>query len=175
MALKRKPPNVLITGTPGTGKTTMCEAVAERTCLKHVNISELVKAEQLHEGWDPEHEAYILDEDKVVDALEDMIEDGGVLVEYHSCDFFPERWFDLVIVLQTDNTILYERLQNRNYPQKKISENVTCEIMNVVVEEARESFREEIVHVLQSNTVEDIDSNVDRTCLWFEQHTASFS
>jgi hypothetical protein len=34
-------------------------------------------------------------------------------VDYHSCDFFPERWFDLVVVLQTDNTILYERLEKR--------------------------------------------------------------
>jgi adenylate kinase len=38
---------------------------------------------------------------------------GGNIVDYHSCDFFPERWFDLVIVLQTDNTILYDRLEKR--------------------------------------------------------------
>ena len=51
------------------------------------------------------------------------------------------RWFDLVIVLTTDNTILYERLEKRGYDQKKISENVQCEIMAVIVEEARESYR----------------------------------
>ena len=38
---------------------------------------------------------------------------GGNIVDFHSCDFFPERWFDLVIVLQTDNTILYDRLEKR--------------------------------------------------------------
>ena len=51
------------------------------------------------------------------------------------------RWFDLVIVLTTDNAILYERLEKRGYDQKKISENVQCEIMAVIVEEARESYR----------------------------------
>ena len=51
------------------------------------------------------------------------------------------RWFDLVIVLTTDNTILYERLEKRGYEPKKISENVQCEIMAVIVEEARESYR----------------------------------
>lgn len=28
---------------------------------------------------------------QVVDALEDVVSAGGCLVDYHSCDFFPER------------------------------------------------------------------------------------
>lgn len=40
---------------------------------------------------------------------------GGAVVDHHSCDFFPERWFDLVVVLQADNSILYDRLASR-YP-----------------------------------------------------------
>ena len=46
-----------------------------------------------------------------------------------------------MIVLMTDNTVLYERLEKRGYEQKKISENVQCEIMQVIAEEARESYR----------------------------------
>ena len=38
-------------------------------------------------------------------------------MDFHSCDFFPERWFDLVIVLQTDNTVLYDRLDKRCVPR----------------------------------------------------------
>lgn len=38
---------------------------------------------------------------------------GGIVVEYHGCDFFPERWFDAVFVLRTDNTVLYDRLVQR--------------------------------------------------------------
>jgi len=34
-------------------------------------------------------------------------------VDYHGCDFFPERWFDIVFVLRPNNTILYERLEQR--------------------------------------------------------------
>jgi hypothetical protein len=26
---------------------------------------------------------------------------GGNVVDFHSCDFFPERWFDLVVILRT--------------------------------------------------------------------------
>ena len=51
------------------------------------------------------------------------------------------RWFDLVVVLTCDNTILYDRLASRNYKDNKIQENVQCEIMHVVLEEARESYK----------------------------------
>ena len=50
---------------------------------------------------------------QVCDELEDMMEDGGNIVDYHGCDFFPERWFDRVVVLQTDNSILHDRLTSR--------------------------------------------------------------
>lgn len=39
--------------------------------------------------------------------------DGGVIIDYHGCDFFPERWFHIVFVLRTDNTNLYNRLESR--------------------------------------------------------------
>ena len=50
---------------------------------------------------------------QAVDELEDVMSEGGNILEYHGCDFFPERWFDAVFVLRTDNTLLYDRLQQR--------------------------------------------------------------
>lgn len=64
MSAKVKP-NILVTGTPGTGKTTTCELLAAATGFKHVNVGNLVKKEELHCGWDDEYECYIIDEDKV--------------------------------------------------------------------------------------------------------------
>jgi len=34
-------------------------------------------------------------------------------VEFHGSELFPERWFDLVLVLRCSNTTLYDRLQRR--------------------------------------------------------------
>lgn len=59
-------PNILITGTPGTGKTSLCERVAEELGMVHVNVGALVKEQGLHEGRDDEFDAFILDEDKVL-------------------------------------------------------------------------------------------------------------
>jgi RNA polymerase subunit RPABC4/transcription elongation factor Spt4 len=94
-----------------------------------------------HKGWDEEFQCYVLDEDKVCDALEDVMGEGGNIVDHHTCDFFPERWFDLVVVLQTDNSVLYERLEKRGYTEKKVRENVECEIFMVVAEEAMDSYK----------------------------------
>lgn len=53
---------------------------------------------------------------QVVDELEDKMTEGGVIVDYHGCDFFPQRWFDVVFVLRTHNTQLYTRLESRYVP-----------------------------------------------------------
>jgi len=50
---------------------------------------------------------------QVVDELEDQMCEGGNIVDYHGCDFFPERWFDIVFVLRTNNTTLYKRLEQK--------------------------------------------------------------
>lgn len=64
-ALRRTKPNILVTGTPGTGKTTACGMIAEATGLAHINVGDLVKTQELHCGWDDEFQAHIIDEDKV--------------------------------------------------------------------------------------------------------------
>lgn len=61
----RTQPNIIITGTPGVGKTTHCEQLADRTGLKHLSINQVVKDSECHEGWDKEMGCWIVDEDKV--------------------------------------------------------------------------------------------------------------
>ena len=91
---------------------------------------------------------------------------GGVVVDYHGADLFPERWFDLVVVLRTDNSVLYPRLEGRQYAPRKITENVEAEIMQVILDEARDAYAEEIVLELQSNSVEEMEANVARLAQW---------
>lgn len=61
----RSAPNIIITGTPGVGKTTHSEILAERTGLRHVSVNQIVKDKECHEGWDDEYQSWIVDEDKV--------------------------------------------------------------------------------------------------------------
>ena len=48
--------------------------------------------------------------------------------------------------------------------KKKLQDNVTCEIMQCILEEARNAY--EAVHEVQSNTVDDLEANVERVQEW---------
>ena len=81
--------------------------------------------------------------------------------------------FDVVVCLRTDNTVLYDRLQKRAYSQKKITENIECEIMQVLLEEARESYDLNIVHEVRSDNVDDLENNVELIEKWCQQWNAA--
>lgn len=162
-------PNILITGTPGTGKTTTAAAAAERLSeYRHINVTDVVKEHECHDGKDEVFDSYILDEDKLCDVLEPMLAAGGCIMDFHTPEIFPERWFELVLVLHTSTEVLYDRLTKRGYSDKKRTENMECEIMQVVAEQARESYVPEIIHELTSDSTDDMDSNVDRIAAWLQ-------
>lgn len=116
-------------------------------------------------------------------------------MDWHTCDIFPERWIDLVVVLRCDHALLWTRLekrfvhplllyyflgfstdleaywrwkQRRAYTLAKIQENNTAEIMEVVLEDARASYAEEIVVELKSESPEEVEGNVARIVAWVE-------
>lgn len=124
-------------------------------------MGQVIKDEQLYTEWDDEKNCSIFDEDLVMNRLEDVVSGGNKIVDFHSCDFMPEEWFDFVYVLRADTAVLYDRLEKRHYNEAKIKENVECEIFRVLLDEAIEAFGEDKVVELQSNTFDDLSSNLD--------------
>mmetsp|Transcript_28514 Transcript_28514/g.56986 ORF Transcript_28514/g.56986 Transcript_28514/m.56986 type:complete len:185 (-) Transcript_28514:297-851(-) len=178
--IERKRPNILVTGTPGTGKTVTASLIAEKSGLRHVNVGELIQQHKCYEGHDSTLDTHILDEEKLLDLMETIFqecaeENIGIVADYHSCELFPERWFDLVLVLRANTDVLFDRLTERGYNEKKRSENLEAEIMQVVLDEARESYALEIVQEVPSNTVEELESNAERCQVWVEQWVANNS
>ena len=166
-------PNIKITGTPGCGKTSHAEQLAEQHPeMTHVNVSVFAKENGCIEGWDSERDTSIVDEDKLLDKLEPLADKGGLIIDWHCCDIFPERWIDLVVVLRCNNTILYDRLEKRGYKESKVRENVECEIMQVLVSDAKNSYNPNIVVELSSEDVDTLDQNVERISGWLDNWKA---
>lgn len=170
-------PNILVTGTPGVGKSKVCEEVASSSPdpLRIFNIGAFAKQHDCFGDWDPLYECHELEEDKVLDLLEDDISGekngvtGGVVVDHHGVDFFPERWFHAVFVLRTCTECHYDRLKERSYPAKKMEDNIQCEIFGTIREEAYECYSHDVVHELQNDTMEDLASNVTAILDWIKR------
>ncbi|CAB9516253.1 kinase isoenzyme 6 [Seminavis robusta] len=179
MSVSRRRPNILITGSPGVGKTCTAASIAKTmgSDMVHVNVGKFAEEHKCYEGRDEELDTNILDEDKLLDLLEIQFQqlaaaNKGIVADFHVCEIFPERFFDLVLVLRTKTETLFDRLTARGYSERKRSENMEAEIMQVILEEARASYATEIVHEVPSNTVADLQSNVQRACQWCDQWVA---
>lgn len=141
----------------GTGKTFICKKISEHFHMVHQDVSELVKEHNFTDGFDVELNCPFLDEDALLDFLEPIIQKGGNIVEYHSNEFFPERWFHLVLVVTCDTQLLYDRLTARSYNKKKIEQNIQCEIFGTILEEAQASYKPEIIKIVKSTTSGDVN------------------
>ncbi len=57
----------------------------------------------------------------------------------------------------------------RGYSGKKLENNIQCEIFQTLLEEARESYKVEIIHELPSNTPEEMEDNLEKIIQWLDQ------
>ena len=101
------------------------------------------------------------DEDATLDALEQLIDEGGIILDFHSAYFIPEDWVKIIVLLRCDNTVLYDRLNARGYTEKKIKENIECEIMEVTADDVKENFAEEKIIELLNEHNDDMLKNIE--------------
>mmetsp|Transcript_103092 Transcript_103092/g.274092 ORF Transcript_103092/g.274092 Transcript_103092/m.274092 type:complete len:176 (-) Transcript_103092:364-891(-) len=171
----RRRPNILVTGTPGVGKTTYCEALVQAVGseMKHLEIGRLVRERKLYKEWDDDMDCSIFDEDMVCDELEPILEEGGYVVDFHSAGFLQDDWFDLVLVLRAETSTLWARLEKRHYSETKIQQNVQAEIFQTCLDEAREAFEESSVQIWeeQHNNTDQLDAAVARVSEFIQQYS----
>jgi adenylate kinase len=129
------PKIIIVTGTPGVGKTVLAKLLAKRTGFAFLSLSDLVKKEELHKGFDRRARSYIINDPAVRTRLKDYFGDHrekGVIFESHSLGSFLHKTRGMVVVvLRLDPVALAKRLRARNWPKPKIWENVEAEMIDV--------------------------------------------
>lgn len=161
---------ILVTGTPGTGKTRLCVRLLEQLStlgksVQIIHVSDLIKEEKLYDEYDPGLDTYLIDDRKVCKHLENtirgMMNQDVLVIETHTVTTIPRRLPERVAVLTARTDVLYDRLVARGYKGEKLDENMECEIMRIIFEEAVGRFGEGRVLELPSNTEEDIEDNLE--------------
>ena len=132
---------LLLTGTPGTGKTLVGKALSDRLGLELLEISDLVRKWKCY--LDVEDDTYIVDIECLSKHLKGR--DDYILVGHLS--HLLELDADWVIVLRTNPKELEERLKSRRYPEDKIRDNLESEALGICSYEAREIYGEKVFEV----------------------------
>jgi len=132
MAQKTAPAKkFLITGVPGTGKTTLAKALSEKTGTALIDINKLASALKLYSHVDETDGAKVVRLSELEGELTDAIkaEARPVIVEGHlGCEM--KLPVSKVIVLRCEPRELRARLAPRNYSHAKVSENALAEALD---------------------------------------------
>jgi adenylate kinase len=130
---------IIVTGTPGTGKTTIAKLIAKKYKLKYIDTNKIIKANKLILGYDKKKQTNIVDHKKLAKILVEMIKkNGNLVIDGHLSHYIPKKYVNLCIVTKCDIKILKKRLEKRRYSFEKIRENLDCEIFDVILNETIE-------------------------------------
>lgn len=131
---------VIITGTPGTGKTTLAKKLANALHYPYIDVNKVIAEEYLRDGYDRRRKVVIVDETRLAQSLEKRIlaTQGGIIIDSHLSHYVKPTLVDVCIVTTCDLKILERRLKNKGYAPAKIRENMQAEIFDTCAQEARE-------------------------------------
>ena len=126
-----------LTGTPGTGKTSVSKFLGRKRHWKIVHLNDLIKEEHLYTEIDEKRDAVIADMELVREHLAEIInvkENEVIILESHLAHYIA----DIVIILRAYPPELKMRLKTRGYSEEKIRENFEAEALDVILVEAFE-------------------------------------
>lgn len=129
---------IALSGTPGTGKTSVGKALAVRGHAVF-EVNDLAKERGLLGRLDRRRSTREVDVEALDRALEEWRPSHRVILVGHLSHLMT---VDLIIVLRCRPSIVAERLRARGYSEGKVRENAEAEALDVILVEAVETGRE---------------------------------
>jgi len=146
---------ILISGTPGTGKSTISTYLSKVLSAKYIDVGKFAIMEKLYSSYDEDRQSFIVDIERLQKRLKEIIEEEGndIILDTHIVDVVPSNYVDFVIILRTDPRILEKRLQKKGYPKKKVKENVQAEILGTCTYHAVNYYGKDRVYELDTSLI----------------------
>lgn len=136
---------IAITGTPGTGKTSVSKIIAKNINAKLISLTSFIRKNKLSEYYDVKRRAMVVNPKIVSKFLEKDIKKlpkgTDIIIDSHLSHFMEP---DVIFVLRLDPKMLEKRLKKRKYSSRKIMENVQAEILDVIYAEALNTRRKTV-------------------------------
>ena len=144
---------LLITGTPGTGKTSAAAALSK--LLKYPVLNEKAFALEHSLGqWDTESDELVIPLEKLQRELaKELGKRKNVIIEGHLlCEI--KLPVDFVILLRAHPELLELRQQGQRYSEQKIQDNVMCEGIDYCKKHALRNYaKEKLLEVQSQKTI----------------------
>lgn len=163
---KRRGVNILITGSPGVGKSFFSKELSRAIRIRWLEVTRAALEYSWLVTYDEIFNCPILDEEKLLNGIQYEIKCGRNIVDYHSCALFPNSWFDLVLVLRADPDILFDRLKHKGYTDKMVENVIRMEKKNLVLAEALRTFPGYAIKEFRNVNYEDVAENINTVKEW---------
>lgn len=139
---------IIVTGTPGTGKTVLAKKIAKAFNYKYLDVKSLLEKSKICEGFDAQKECLIIDPKKLAKLLIELIKkDNRLVIDSHLSHYLPKKYVKLCVVCKCDISELKKRLKERGYNEQKIRDNLDAEIFDMCLTEAQEQYKHNVLIV----------------------------
>ena len=150
-----------LTGTPGTGKTSVSKFLEKERHVKVIHLNDVIKENHLYTEIDEKRDSVIADMELIEQHLKENICEGEkevTILESHLSHYIA----DVAIVLRLYPPELEMRLKKRGYSEEKIKENFEAEALDVILVEASEWCRKVFEVNTTGKSIEEVGKDIEK-------------